>query len=64
MAKVLGVTLFLASLGLGGCATTAQQTASAAEYCGRVDCATMALIDQVATQRGVEVVWVHPPLRN
>lgn len=63
MAKVLGVTLFLASLGLGGCASV-QPESTTSEYCSRVDCVQMALVDQAATQHGVDVLWIHPPLRN
>lgn len=49
-----------------GCATTAVPVAStAAEGShGDVDRDYMARVDQIATQRGVQVRWVNPPPRK
>ena len=66
MYRSIAVGLLLGmGLVLGGCASAPASGTGAVkdDYCSRVDCAHMAAVNSVATQNGVNVVWVHPPER-
>jgi hypothetical protein len=65
MSKVLGLALLFAAAGLGGCATVSPSSGmTASNECDHVDCLQMLAVEHVATQHGVNVVWINPPLRN
>lgn len=65
MSRMLGLTLLVAALGMGGCATTSSSPGIAsANDCVHIDCMQMTAVEHVATQHGVNVVWINPPLRD
>lgn len=69
--KALQVSMKLALLlvvaSLAACASTGgQRGASLARHDGpgAVDHRKMALVDYVARRKGVQVVWINPPMRD
>ena len=62
--------LCLASLALAGCAGTQSMTQTSpapgpvVTVTDRTDTAYVGAVEAVARQRGVRVVWVHPPLKR
>lgn len=67
MKKTLsGLTLGLLALGLAGCATTPSDRAAGgtALVNDPYDRAYISLVDHVAKERGVRVIWVNAPRRS
>lgn len=60
------LAVIAAALSLAACATTGtrDQAYASKDAVDSVDYEKMALVNHVARQKGVEVVWINPPHRN